>query len=428
MPLTKPRSVSDRRVLGVVFALVLALAGTMQAAERIKLAFATPLATWAEVEAARDQFQVEFPNIEVELVPISGDLGEGILRFAAAGQLADVFSIYHDILPGLLAHNLLTPLEPFFAGDQTTKTSDYVGLDMGRPGIYALPLTVNTWFTVFNRTLFRSIGLADPAANWTTEDFRDMAVKLTRDTSGEGEIDQWGFAGHYALRVVNSAESRLFLFGAALFGKNGRPTVDTEPMVEALTFWSDLVARGMDQIPGLNSNEHWKAGKVGMGIQDRVWLASMAQTLSFEWGLTPLPFKRAVPRATVGTGHYFAIGRASPNKQAAWEFIKWLTGLKGHRVLAPRGLLPGHRGAFPIFQEFWRTSPPNWNPPRNIQVVTDATAYSRPPSIVGTDYSGTDVQPLVVGLMENAVLRREISPRQGAADMQRRLEAMLTKK
>lgn len=427
----------SRRVssfIPLLLALILFMATVgVQASETVRLVFGTPLASWGEMVEARDAYQRANPHIEIELVSIDGDLAEGLLRFAVSGQLPDMFSMHHDILPGLIGHQFLTELTPFFERDPQVSTGDYAALDMGVAGIWGLPLTTNSEYTVYNLTLFEEMGLAPPhdvldtyASNWTPDEFSRVALQLTRDTNGDGEIDMWGYSGYGNLRDPNGAEAMLWPFGAALFDRDGTPTVGSDEMIEALSFWNELVVRGMDIVGNINQdNPNWVQGRIAMGITNRVHFAATAQAVSFDWALAPVPYKPGVPRSTVGTGHYFSIGHTSEHKEEAWQFLTWLTGPEGHQILAPRALFPGNRRAFPVFQEFWDTAPSDWNAPQNLELVWLTTAYSRPPSITGSSFTRQEVQPLLTDVINRAVIGSQMPVREAATDFQRRLEGIM---
>jgi multiple sugar transport system substrate-binding protein len=42
--------------------------------------------------------------------------------------------------------------------------------------------------------MFDKAGLPYPTDQWTMNDLRETAKKLTKDTNGDGKIDQWGFS------------------------------------------------------------------------------------------------------------------------------------------------------------------------------------------------------------------------------------------
>lgn len=47
--------------------------------------------------------------------------------------------------------------------------------------VYGIPLDINTLFTIYNKELFKTAGVPEPTADWTFQDARDAAQKLTKD-------------------------------------------------------------------------------------------------------------------------------------------------------------------------------------------------------------------------------------------------------
>ena len=47
-----------------------------------------------------------------------------------------------------------------------------------------------------NKTLLESEGIAVPSGDWTWENFYNICAKVTRDTDGDGETDQFGCYGY----------------------------------------------------------------------------------------------------------------------------------------------------------------------------------------------------------------------------------------
>ncbi|HEX6971802.1 MAG TPA: hypothetical protein VF234_06255, partial [Limnochordia bacterium] len=76
------RTRSQSTSLGLRLALAVLLAATGSAGA-VTVRFGTPLAAWPEMETAKSRFEQTHPGIEIELVQINGDLGEGLLRLAA---------------------------------------------------------------------------------------------------------------------------------------------------------------------------------------------------------------------------------------------------------------------------------------------------------------------------------------------------------
>ena len=88
-----------------------------------------------------------------------------------------------------------------------------------------MPLYGLAYGLFYNKKLFEKAGLQPPK---TWSEFVDTAKKLTKDTNGDGKIDQWGVA----IEGASITESAHFAFilgrqnGGELFD-GGKPTFDS---------------------------------------------------------------------------------------------------------------------------------------------------------------------------------------------------------
>lgn len=404
--------------------LVLLVTSTAWAA-KTKIVFAESTA-WPEWPQFIERFEEEYTDIDVEPVVLQhGTLAESLVKFAAGGQMPDVFTVLHDILPGLLSHSLVAPLEPFFARDNSVSIREYVPLDMGPKGLWALPLTINVWFTIYNRSLFAEAGVGFPNEGWSMDDLDSLATKLAVDTDGDGITDVWGFQGVNLMQSANQIDTFLWPFGASLFDSEGAPALNTPAARQSFEFWENLLARSTGRYAGYISSLDtvWMSGNVAMGFGDRVYLAPISQNFGYEWGLAPLPFQPGVKQQTVGTGHYFGISATTKHPEEAWTFLKWVTGPKGHSVFKVKAPLPGHMRAFPIYQQFWESRRGDWNLPHNIGLVTATTSYAAPPSIMRSGYTAEQIKPSLVSAI-NGIGNRTAPATTLISELQRQLEAM----
>ncbi|MBF0845750.1 extracellular solute-binding protein, partial [Streptococcus danieliae] len=61
---------------------------------------------------------------------------------------------------------------------------------------FALPLESNPIMMCVNQDLLEQEGLAIPETAWTLEDLYRLCQKLTKDTNGDGIIDQFGITDY----------------------------------------------------------------------------------------------------------------------------------------------------------------------------------------------------------------------------------------
>ena len=92
---------------------------------------------------------------------------------------------------------MLLNLQPYIDADPAFLEGIYPGplATYKRPdGYYGLPRDFQTIVLFYNKDLFDAAGVAYPTDDWTLQDLRDAAQKLTVDKDGDGVNDQWGFS------------------------------------------------------------------------------------------------------------------------------------------------------------------------------------------------------------------------------------------
>src|SRR5699024_2588752 len=112
----------------------------------------------------------------------------------------------------------LQPLDVLLAGDKTVDPSDFydAALQSGSAGgvQYALPYERVPTLMFVHKTLLENEGIPVPENDWTWDDFYAICAQVTRDTDGDGIIDQFGSYG-YSWRDALAANN------AALFDETG---------------------------------------------------------------------------------------------------------------------------------------------------------------------------------------------------------------
>ncbi|MGQ9597923.1 MAG: extracellular solute-binding protein [Anaerolineae bacterium] len=298
------------------------------------------------LSALVDQFQATHPDIIVEV-----DTPQG---FRGQLDLADMAAEYDcfQALPNLNDNSIaaLVNIEPFLAADSSIRKEDfspsvlqqfiYQGQLWGLPG----SITVNVMN--YNKDLFDAAGLPYPSLNWTTSDFLEMAVALTR---GEGESAQYGYAP--SSFVVSDLIGILDRWGAELLDESVDPprlVFNSPDVIDAFRWYTSLATRykvepvfeNIEDFGGIEQQRQTliDEGRVAMwtdaggyaggfgGFGFRVFRGLGERQAELNLGVAPLP---AGPNSVQGSGFqsvngYF-ISAQSDARQACWTWITFLT-------------------------------------------------------------------------------------------------------
>jgi multiple sugar transport system substrate-binding protein len=240
-----------------------------------------------------------------------------------------------------------------------------------RGKLYGLPKDASATIMQYNLDLFAACGAAKPTADWTWNDLLAAAKKLTRDTNGDGRADQWG---------MNLYPWWIFVWqnGGRVLDREANRCALLEPRaVEAIEFWAALrwshaVTPTPEAVKDLGGWRLFALGRVGMNFEMYPVVSLLRGRCDFTWDLAPMP-RGPHGRATDSVGSALAVTTQSRNKQAAFEWVRWLTSQSGMRGLtaveSPSCIALAQSPAF-------IESP---GPPKSKQVAVDAMEYAHPP-------------------------------------------------
>lgn len=184
------------------------------------------------VDAAIARFEEKHPGVKVEYVSgiIKEDYMEWLAEQILLGKEPDVFMIPPGELDMLASLGVLRDLEALMKKDFDFQMEDYYAGAYAYGNIrqvqYALPYESVPTLMFVNKTLLEREGIPMPEDNWTWEDFLLLCRRVTKDTDGDGVIDQFG-CFDYGWREAVCAN------GVQLFAKDGASSCFSDARVEA---------------------------------------------------------------------------------------------------------------------------------------------------------------------------------------------------
>ena len=179
------------------------------------------------IDAAIEKFEAEHPNVKVEYT--SGirveDYTEWLSGQYLLGQEPDVMVILPEDFVIFSDTASLRELDPFMKQDPEVDLSGFypaalqAGADKGKQ--YALPLECVPQMMFFNKTLLQKEHIRIPDNDWTWDEFYSLCEQLTRDTDGDGIVDQFGVYDY-------GWEEALVANGCSLFSEDGQHCLFSE--------------------------------------------------------------------------------------------------------------------------------------------------------------------------------------------------------
>ncbi|HJQ46743.1 MAG TPA: ABC transporter substrate-binding protein [Amycolatopsis sp.] len=213
--------------------------------------------------------------------------------------------------------------------------------------IVAMPFLMGTPVLFYNADLFKQAGL-DPAHPPTTmAEMKTAALAIKSKTGADGtyvSVVDPGKSDYLTQSVVNSA-------GGALVTPNGDITVDSQPVITALSAMQDLTRSGAQPAVQFDSAlAAFNTGKLGMLVTTAGGLPTLDAAAKGKFGLqvASLPGFAGMPAKPTFSGSGLSIlTKDSAKAQAAWKFVQFLTNDKSFQFIASKmGYLPLRPAAF----------------------------------------------------------------------------------
>lgn len=319
----------------------------------------------AQLKAAQDsadRFMAAHPGVTVTVdlnAGTSGGWADYVVKVLSQFNTGTNYDVYHtaiETFQSLASKGVFDPVEDRIEGDSSFADFDPRLFELAsyEGHTYFVPSTWNNIVTYYNRDMFDAAGLTYPGEDWTWEDFRKAAEALTiRDASGN--VTQFGY------EIPNFFFALMpwfFSNGTSVLNEDWTGSNMLDPKVtETLQFLYDLVnVSKVAPIPGEeNMDNQFFAGQVAM-ISRGHWVVQNSLKSGLDIDITTVPGK--VNNSTViGFGGY-GLSNNTPNKDLAWELIKFLTDEETQKAEGDLGgAIPGRKAASET--ESFLAYPPN---------------------------------------------------------------------
>ncbi len=269
------------------------------------------------------QFEKSYPNVKV--VYESGipkkDYDNWLAEKILKGEQPDVFMVPENDFSMLASSGAFKSLDSLISKEEAAAyypVAYQAGQYQGHS--YALPIESNPVMMCVNKDLLEKESISIPDSNWTLEDLYAICQKVTKDTDGDGLIDQYGITDY-------TWKQALVAYNGHLRNQNG-VNIDSVEMHQALSFISKLDS--LNQRYKVTSND-FDEGKVAfypMSLAQyrtyKPYPYHVAKYSRFSWTCIPMPAAKAGIPATQVKTSLFAMSSKTKQDKLAWEFMKLL--------------------------------------------------------------------------------------------------------
>jgi len=287
-----------------------------------KDAFEKVVATYNAAKAAQ--------GVKVSSLAVPYDaFADKITAAVPRGKGPDIFIYAQDRLGGWIeAGNTIEPIDFFLDAATTDRYLQSTMQAMTYRGtVYGLPLDFKVLTQIYNKKLVSS-----PPK--TSKELVALAKKL-----GDPATGRFGLAYQYADFYYHAA--LMNAFGGGVFKDGNKPVVNQPANVKSLDFLLGWIDR--DRILPLEPSTAlitslFNSGKAAIVFSGPWFLGEIAPTI--DWALAPLPTLDEAggqPMRPWMTVEGVYIAAPSKNKDAAYEFAKFLTDVEQAKVLALEG-------------------------------------------------------------------------------------------
>lgn len=316
-----------KKALTFVLALTLLAALSCTALAKATITFWDGNWNEATFEKIQELWNEQHPDIEIEAeFLVDNGMSDKYMLALQNGTSADVVSCALDWTTTFGNAGLLAPLDEFIAKD---------GLDVSKyvPGainastvdgkLCALPFRSETYVLFYNKDILAAAGYDKAPETW--DEVKEIAAACTKDGVAGYGVCGTNY-GNFSFQYITMLRCH---GGTVLNADNTASALGTETALQVAQLYKDLSAyapASMLENDNVANRTLFAGGKIAMylsGIYDVPEIIKANPDLNFACAMVPTA--NGAERSTILGGWSVGIAECSENKEAAWEFVKFLT-------------------------------------------------------------------------------------------------------
>ncbi|PTX64433.1 multiple sugar transport system substrate-binding protein [Melghirimyces profundicolus] len=282
-----------------------------------------------------DQFNKEHKgkiHVKMEAIPWD-NFYDKIRTVVASGKAPDVAAMHLDQVPRMANKGVLTPLDGHLE-KVDLKKEDFLP-EVWEAGVYedkryGIPLDVHPIGLYYNVELLKEAGFDKPPTN--LKEFLEVAKATTKDTDGDGKIDQWGFGMPTLWPAQMIFFSNLHQFGGEAVSSDGTKALyNSEEGEKTLQLMKDMIFKykvSPKNIQQDGENTLFRQGKMAMHINGIWMINGLKEQKGLKFAAAPLP-QFGDQKATWASSHNLVLPKQrdeDPKKtEAAMTFVDYVT-------------------------------------------------------------------------------------------------------
>lgn len=284
-------------------------------------------------KATADAFTAANPDVEITLTPVAGEnwgsYYANVATLIASGERPDLMLISGEGAEFIHANDLALPINDYLESDpEAAALVDDIapGLIDGFTVDGDIVTLTNAWndmVVYYNTDVFAAAGLPTPTADWTWDDFKATAASLTKDTTGDGVADQYGFT--WASNEIFPGIMPWVANAGGNLTSDDRctATVDTPEVNKAVTYLKGMIDEGIAPAPMPMSDvfTRFQNGSIAMFGAGRWPIGTFVPNGFTAFDIQLYPADETYKTVFGGSG--YPILKSSENPDLAWEYQKF---------------------------------------------------------------------------------------------------------
>lgn len=226
------------------------------------------------------------------------------------------------------------PLEPYFEKEGVKPEDAYSIIQKVNGTMYGIPGDLKSWFVIINKNFLDEANLPVPDLNWTWDDYREYANKLTQ---GEGanrrygsyfhswdHYDYLGMWSNYKGNPMFNADMTAVNFDHPMFKEWMQFRYDMEHVDKCQVPFADIKSMNM------NYRDKFFNGQIAMLPIGNFIVPELDDQEKyphdFVTTFAPIPaWKDAETGNTYTESHFYSVSKTSKHPQEAYDFIRYYT-------------------------------------------------------------------------------------------------------
>ncbi len=300
--------------------------------------------------AIKEGYETANPNVTIEMTDLGSTDYMTVLATELSGSGSDFDVVTIKDVPGyatLVSKNTLEPLDSYIS-EAGIDLAQYGGVDKQVTvdgSLYELPFRNDFWVVFYNKDLFDAAGVDYPTNDMTFDEYDALARQITDTTFGSQVYGAHYHTWRSAVQLFGVLDGKhSILDGEYDFFKPYYEMVLNEEKDQVCRNYADLSAEG------LHYSAAFSGGDVAMMNMGSWFISTMIASLESgeydsslcgNWGIVKYPHADGVEAgSTLGTITGLSVTSVSENKDAAFDFVEWVSGEEGAKVMAQTGNFP----------------------------------------------------------------------------------------